>query len=724
MSHQQQVLKEALRYIALGWKVFPLHSIDANGCCTCGSKTCTDAGKHPRVRRGLKDASADEQIVNDWFGKGAPLSNIGLATGEISGITVLDIDIGEGKGGAETWADLTKEKGEPETLMARTGSGGLHVIFKYNSVLKTSSNTLGKGVDCRNDGGYIVAPPSKHRSGGVYTWHNELSPASLPVHLSKRKENRGRPRKDDPTRQKYSIEQVRSMLEKVDAGDRDLWRHVGIILGREYNRVDEAWELYNWWSDRWGGKKGRGHAEIMKECFYDLSQQPVEKELSMGSIVRAAIEGGWTPKQGEVPPTNFIFYGPGNNFIYRPTSSFWIGEAVNAAVSPINEAGKLVKPAEWLKQHALSTSMTKDPSLEGDYVKGYDCRDGVLIKQEGAAVFNSYRPPTIELGDAKLAKPFVEHVERVFPKPGDAKQFLDYMAHRVQRPDEKPRFALLIAGAQGVGKDTAIEFCIPAIGAWNCANIEPGDLDTGFNEFAANVLVRVSEAANLHDMSKWAFNERMKVLIAGVPDNIAINPKYGQKYSVRLHCGVIITTNHMATGIYIPADDRRYDVIDAASKLEMGIETDKKSKDYFSDLWGWFLEDGGASHVAAFLHERDIKKFSAANGQRKTEAHKTVVTSNMTSDHWLLDVLEELKDPKVVRADAVMGLALKNGGNAKEYAVKLQPGLIRCGYFAYRNPNRSDGRWKFDDKLTMVYAKQGADLKEVEEIRKNLKVAF
>lgn len=721
---QAAVLKEALRYAELGWKVFPLHSIDANGCCTCGAKTCSDAGKHPRVRRGLKDASADAAQITEWFGKGSALSNVAIATGEISGITVLDIDIGEGKGGADTWAELTKEKGEPETLMARTGSGGMHALFKYNSVLKTSSNTLGKGVDCRNDGGYIVAPPSKHRSGGVYEWLNESEVVSLPAYLSKRKETRGRPRKDDPTRQKYSVEQVRTMLEKVDAGDRDLWRNVGIILGREFNRIDEAWELYNWWSDRWGGKKGRGHSEIMKEAFYDLSTQSVEKELSIGTIVRAAIEGGWTPKQGEVPSTNFIFFGPGNNFIYRPTASFWIGEAVNAAVSPINEGGKLVKPAEWLKANALATSMTKDPSLEGDYAKGFDCRDGVLIAQEGAAVFNSYRPPTIELGDAKLAKPFLEHVERVFPKAGDAKQFLDYMAHRVQRPEEKPRFALLIAGDQGVGKDTAVEFCVPAIGAWNCANIEPGDLDTGFNEYAASVLVRISEAANLHDMTKWAFNERMKVLIAGIPDNINVNPKYGQKFSVRLHCGVIITTNHMATGIYIPKDDRRYDVIEAATKAEMDIETDKKSKEYFTDLWGWFFDDGGASHVAAYLHERKIDKFSAANGQRKTEAHKTVVTSNMTSDHWLLDALEALKDPKVARSDAIMGELLKNGGNAKEFAVKLQPGMIRNGYFCHRNPNRADGRWKFEDKLTVVYARQGMKFDEIEKLRTELKTGF
>lgn len=718
------MLEIALEYVRRGWAVFPLHAIDANGCCTCGVASCSDAGKHPRARNGVKGASKDEAQLREWFGPGTPISNIAIATGAISNLTVLDIDIGEGKLGAETWAELTREAGEPDTLMTRTGSGGMHVLFQYNGALKTSSNTLGKGVDCRNDGGYIVAPPSRHRSGGVYAWLNDSQIAALPPHLCRRKETRGRPRKDDPTRQKYSLEQVCGMLAVIPADDRDLWRSIGIILGREFNRSDEAWRAYNDWSGKWSGKPGRNHDEIMREAFYDLSQQAGgERELSMGTIVKAAIDAGWAPKAGEVPLAHFVYYGPGNNFIYRPTASMWVAEGVNAACSPLNEGGKIVKPAEWLRANMLATSMTNDPSLEDDFVKGIDCRDGTLMVLEGAATFNTYRPPTIELGDHRLAAPFLGHVRRVFPKPGDADQFLDYMAHRVQLPAEKPRFALLIAGDQGVGKDTAIEFCGPAIGHWNIANIEPGDLDTSFNEYASAVLVRVSEAANLHDMNKWAFNERMKVLIAGTPDNLTINPKYGQKYSVRLHCGVILTTNHMLTGIYIPQDDRRYDVIEAATKAEMGIETDAKSREYFSELWDWFL-DGGAAHVAAYLHERSLREFSASNGQRKTIAHRSVVTSNTTTDHWLLDILDELGEPSAVRSDAITAIATKNNIGPKELSARMHPALYRSGYTMHRNPNRMDGRWKFENKLATMFVRVGTSFEQAESMRPSLSVPF
>lgn len=706
---QRSIHQAAKSYIAHGWRVFPLHTVDEAGRCSCGNHPCTDAGKHPRVEGGLKAASNDPAQIDLWFGPGSPPSNIGLITGEISDLTVLDIDIGTGKFGAESWAEATKDHGEPDTLMARTGSGGMHVFFKYNSSLKTAGNVLGKGVDSRNDGGYVVAPPSRHRSGGVYSWINWGQPlAPLPAHLSRRKETRGRPKKDNMYKGKYTIEQVRDMLAFVPADDRDDWRHFGIILGREFNRVDEAWEVYTDWANKFSGKKGRNHTEIMREAFYELSQQGAERELSLGSIVKAAIDHGWAPRAGEVPIGNFVFYGPGNNFIYRPTIDFWIGAAVNAAVSPVNEGGKIVRASEWLQANALCTSMTSDPNIDEDYLQGSDCRNGEIVEVKGAAMYNAYRKPTIELGDARLAQPFLDHVHKIFAKPGDADQFLDYMAHRVQRPGEKPRFALMIAGPQGVGKDTAIEFCTPAIGAWNVANIDPSAFEADYNEFAASTLVRISEAANLHEMSKWAFNERTKVLIAGSPDSVVINPKYGKKFSVRMYCGVIITTNHLASGIYIPPDDRRYDVIETVSLVEFGCDLEGR-RAYFERLWSWFL-DGGDAHVAAYLNERDISKFSASSGQRKTDAHKTVVAAGMIGDQWLVDILSDLGDPLAVRGDWVTSKAAEVGEREADVRRKMANTFGRLGYVTFRCPTTKDGRWRIAGKNVSVYVREGTPM--------------
>lgn len=692
-SAKNRILEAALDYIERGWHIFPLHSITENGTCTCGLEKCSDAGKHPSTTAGLREATRDKEQIEQWFASGD--RNIGVVTGQLSGITVLDIDVGAGKNGDETWAKLNKETGEPQTLMALTGSGGIHAYFKYNSSINTSTNTLGPGVDCRNDKGYVVAPPSTHRSGGSYSWLNAGPLADLPAHLTfKAKRRPGRPKKNDPTRRKYTIEEAQNMLQFISADDRDTWRNVGIILGREFARADAAWEIYTEWSDTWGGTKGRNHDEIMREAFYELSMD--DGELSIGTLVFEALNGGWVPKTGQVPTERFVYFAPGNNYIYKPTGTFWPAESVNSAAAYQNVEGELVKPTEWLKKNRTVTSMTSDPLVAEVLTVGVDYREGEFIENEGACLYNAYRAPLIEPGDPRHAGPYFDHVHRLMPGPGDADQFLDYMAHRIQNPGEKPRFALLLGGEQGVGKDTAITMASMGIGVWNIAAIEAAHLESTFNEHAASVLVIVSEAANSADMTKWAFNERMKVLIAGQPDHLTINPKYGHKYSVRLHCGVIITTNHLSTGLYIPDDDRRYDVIDCATRREMGIVTLNDRRDYFDKLWGWYEEENGAASIYAALLERDISKFSASTGQRSTAAHKELIQVGMVHDQWCIDAIDLLKRDDLIRADALWAATQQVDPEMarKKFNGSAQHSLRRLGYHRLINPNIRDGRWR------------------------------
>ncbi len=707
MTYEDEVLLMAKEYVAMGWHVVCLHGVKDDGTCTCDNAKCTDIGKHPVSPRGVKDATRDLEVIEQqWFRPGV-IRNVGIATGEISNLTVLDIDMGVGKFGADNWGKIVHEHGEVPTLMARTGSGGMHVLFTYNSALKTSSNTIDQHIDCRNDRGYIVAPPSRHRSGGRYVWINwGTALAPLPSWLTVKRDRRGRPKKDDAYRGKYSLEQCQTMLECVPADDRDLWRSVGIILGREFQRSDEAWNLYVSWSDKWQGAKSRGHDAIMHQAFYDISQQEGERTLTMGTIVKAALDNGWVPKRGEVPHEEFVYFGEGNNYIYRPTGHHWLARAVDAVCSKINVNGKLIKASLYIQEHAMCTSMTSLPQMDGDVIKGVNYRDGEIFKSPGAAIYNTYRPATIELGDARLAGPFIDHCRRLFNKPGDCDQFFDYLAHRVQRPWEKPRFGLMLAGGQGIGKDSAVELCTPAIGVWNVANIEPNAFETNYNTYATAVLVRINEAANLHDMSKWAFNERTKVLIAGSPDIVTINPKYGQQYSVKMYCGVIITTNHLAGGIYIPQDDRRYDVIECATLEEMQLTDELVRRAYFSDLWDWALE-GGTSHVAAFLNERNLSNFSPNNGQRKTAAHREVIGYGAQQDEWLDDILDGMNYPEMIRLDWLVKAAIGKGEKEGDIRRKINPALSRLQYMKYSNPGARDGRWKIHGIKITVFIKIG-----------------
>jgi len=83
------LLDAALEYAARGWHVFPCHTPTSDDC-SCG-RDCGWIGKHPQTINGLKDATTDEATIRRWW-KRWPQANIGLATGAVSGLVVLDED--------------------------------------------------------------------------------------------------------------------------------------------------------------------------------------------------------------------------------------------------------------------------------------------------------------------------------------------------------------------------------------------------------------------------------------------------------------------------------------------------------------------------------------------------------------------------------------------------------------------------------------------------------
>jgi hypothetical protein len=170
-----------------GWAILPIHTIK-DGICTCGRSDCGSPGKHPLTPNGLTDATKDQQVITDWW-KQWPEANIGVRTGQVSGIIAIDLDVKDDEvNGISNWYDLEDTHGRVHTMTARTGSGGEHWIYKLPDgveVRNDAGTKLAKGIDIRGDGGYIVVAPSLHISGESYEWEDERPPSLAPEWLIK-----------------------------------------------------------------------------------------------------------------------------------------------------------------------------------------------------------------------------------------------------------------------------------------------------------------------------------------------------------------------------------------------------------------------------------------------------------------------------------------------------------------------------------------------------------
>lgn len=165
-------------YATTGWPVFP---------CRPGEEAHPETGeiltaKSPYTTRGFRSASRMPRIIDRWW-TDHPDAMIGIPTGELTGVWVLDVDVADGKPGEETLAALIATNGPlPPTRQAKTASGGRHIYFQHHPGVR-NRGSLGPGLDVRGDGGFVIAPGSQLADGRRYEWINDEQPAPAPQWL-------------------------------------------------------------------------------------------------------------------------------------------------------------------------------------------------------------------------------------------------------------------------------------------------------------------------------------------------------------------------------------------------------------------------------------------------------------------------------------------------------------------------------------------------------------
>lgn len=266
------MLTAALDYLGRGLSVFPVCTPQGVGRCVQHGE-CPNAGKRPLVRwEPYQGRRATEQELAQWWRKW-PSANIGMATGAVSGVVVLDAD------GDEARKECLRY-GLPLTPGLWTGKpGGAHFWFAWpGQPVRNFARRL-PGIDFRGDGGYVLLPPSLHVTGQRYRWQEQTAeavPAPLPAWLRDLLAGRAPSEGTAPERSAGDALDLSTFLHGIPEGGRDdaLWRLASKL------RADDV---------------PRPYAEWIVQQAARLCQPPFETMLALDKVARAYVQYAPTP---------------------------------------------------------------------------------------------------------------------------------------------------------------------------------------------------------------------------------------------------------------------------------------------------------------------------------------------------------------------------------------------------------------------------------------------
>lgn len=186
MTSTKPMLESAISHVNRGFAVFRL----------------SPNSKLPVAGSKWKEESTTNLVtIKRWWAEN-PNYNIGVDAGK-SGIFIIDVDIKNGKHGEQSFDNLDRIWGFPDTLNTITASGGRHHIYKMpDDPLLCSVNGLGDGLDTRGVGGYIVGAGSII-NGKEYYFDDTMpfTPSPLPAWISeyliKHKESKRQTNRND-----------------------------------------------------------------------------------------------------------------------------------------------------------------------------------------------------------------------------------------------------------------------------------------------------------------------------------------------------------------------------------------------------------------------------------------------------------------------------------------------------------------------------------------------
>lgn len=649
----------ALKYAALGWPVLPLHSITERATCTCGNTNCPSPGKHPRLPNGFKGATTDKTTLHDWFKKW-PKANIGIRTGKVSGLFVIDVD--PRHGGDDSLIHMKVELGNiPDDVVQITGSGGSHIFLKYAGAECRSTTGFFDGIDLRGDGGYVVAEPSNHMTGGGYFFDGGLPesvealpavPEKLLAKLRQKKPVNAGNMEKGQLLPKLEVKKIRTALGYIaNSDDRDQWRTIGMAL-HSTGAGDQAFGLWSEWSQQsdkfnlpdqrrvWNSFKQGGGVNlatlfgIAKANGY-LPPEPArrpepplsayESETSRQSQ-KTAQEKKPKRKPNAVPSGNteqfqrFVFLNNHNRIFDTVTRNELSRDGFDGAFMHL------------FPDHKPSAVFLKNPAtIKVDGLIYLPGETDNPVHREGAVLWNIWRDPGVSLpGEATKedVERWLEHLNYLYPNQTEQNHILNWMACTLQHPATKINHAIVFAGGMGVGKDMLLNPLRYGLGSANVCEPPAEELKERFTNFLHHAKLVIFQEIRTSEL--FELENKLKPMLAAPPDVLRVRLFHGGFYETPNIVQAIFMSNYK-DALHISENDRRY--------FAVWTDATPMHKEYYDELGAW-LDGGGNALVVRWLLDRDISDFNPKQPAPLTRFKSELIgTSKSPLKHQIEDMI-------------------------------------------------------------------------------------
>jgi hypothetical protein len=262
----------------------------------------------------------------------------------------------------------------------------------------------------------------------------------------------------------------------------------------------------------------------------------------------------------------------------------------------------------------------------------YAAGESILCARDGIVYGNRWRDarPVAVAGNIK---PWLDHVERMVPEEKERAHVLDVMAFKLQKPHIKINHAVLHGGNPGSGKDTMWAPFFWSIGGKalrNVSLVRNEEITSQWGYALETEVLVVNELRQSEARDRRALENTMKPLIAAPPEFLSVQRKGLAPYDLVNRLQIIAFSNERVA-INLPSDDRRWFVIWSDAPRMNDADGAK--------IWAW-LESGGKSAVAAWLHARDVSAFAPGATPMLTEAKAIMVEAGMSgAESFLVDLM-------------------------------------------------------------------------------------